>query len=159
MERSILEFHFKIDRLIYIIAYTFLSLYEKIENSKEFIRSRISNYRQCRGQNKTDNRTNNHLLNIAQKTKERARRTSLKTMSEHKSSGRVIFSFSQTRIYLRLSAKRGVANLLKHQSLDTSRFRCQHVLVFNINVCIPSGEDSKISKKQRMQILLYFGLT
>ena len=39
LDRSILEFHFKIDRLIYIIAYMFLSLYEKIENTKELIRS------------------------------------------------------------------------------------------------------------------------
>jgi hypothetical protein len=99
MERSILEFHFKIDRLIYIIAYTFLSLYEKIENTKELIRSRISNNRQYRGQNKTDNRTNNHLQNIAQKTKERARRASLKTMSEHKSSRRVIISCKTCNIH------------------------------------------------------------
>ena len=99
MDRLILEFHFKIDRLIYIIAYTLLSLYEKIENTKELIRSCISNNRQYRGQNKTDNRTNKHLQNIAQKTKERARRTSLKTMSEHKSSGRVFISCKTCNIH------------------------------------------------------------
>jgi hypothetical protein len=70
MVRSILEFHFRIDRLIYIIAYTFLSLYEKIENTKELIGSRKSKHRQYRGQHKTDNRANNHLQNITQTTKE-----------------------------------------------------------------------------------------
>jgi hypothetical protein len=94
MDRSILEFHFKIDRLILIITYTFLSLYERFEGNKEVNRSRISNRRQYRGQNKKDKRTNNHLKNITQKTKERGRRTSLKNMAEHRCSERVCSSCS-----------------------------------------------------------------
>ena len=82
MDRSILEFRFIVNRLIYIITYTFIRLYERFEDSEEVIRTRI--YRQYRGQNKKDNRTNNHLQNITQKTKERARRTSLKNMGEHR---------------------------------------------------------------------------
>ena len=93
---------------------------------------------------------NNHLQKITQKTKERARRTSLKTMGEQRCSGTVFISCStcaaivllllQTRIYLRLLATRGVAKLLKHQSLDTSIFRCQPILVFTPKVCILSRE-------------------
>ena len=108
MDRSILEFRFKVNRLIYIITYTFLSRM----------------HRQYRSQNKKDNRTNNHLQNITQKTKETARRTSLNTMGEHRCSERVCSSCSTcdthritlftNPIYLRLLAKRGVANLLKH---------------------------------------------
>ena len=90
MDRSILEFRFIVNRLIYIITYTFIRLYERFEDSEEVIRTRI--YRQYRGQNKKDNRTNNHLQNITQKTKERARRTSLKNMGEHRYSGRVCSS-------------------------------------------------------------------
>jgi hypothetical protein len=120
-------------RLIYINTYTFNSLYERLEDSEEVIITRL--HRQYRGQNKKDNRTNNHLQNITQKTKDRARRTSLKTMGEHRCSGRVCSSCSTcdthritlftNPIYLPLLAKRGVANLHKHQSLDTSIFWCQ----------------------------------
>ena len=155
MGRSILEFRVKGIRLIYINTYTFNSLYERLEDSEEVIITRL--HRQYRGQNKKDNRTNNHLQNITQKTKDRARRTSLKTMGEHRCSGMVCSSCSTcdthritlltNPIYLPLLAKRGVANLHKHQSLDTSIFWCQPVLVFTPKVCILSGEDSKISKK------------
>ena len=154
MDRSILEFRVKGIRLIYIITYTFNSLYERLEDSEEVSITRLQ--RQYRGQDKKDNRTNNHLQNITQKTKDRARRTSLKTMGEHRCSGRVCSSCSTcdthritlftNPIYLPLLAKRGVANLHKHQSLDTSIFWCQPVLVFTPKVCIVS---EKIQRFQR----------
>ena len=72
MDRSILEFRFKVNRLIYIITYTFINLYERFEDSEEVIRTRI--HRQYRGQNKKDNRTNNHLQNITQKRSEQEER-------------------------------------------------------------------------------------
>jgi hypothetical protein len=92
MDRSILEFRVKGIILIYIITYTFNSLYDRLEDSEEVIRTRL--LIQYRGQNKKDNRTNNHLQNITQKTKDRAIRTSLKTMGEHRCSGRVCSSWS-----------------------------------------------------------------
>ena len=49
------------------------------EDTKGVIRSRKSKDKQNNGQAKEDKRTNNVLLNVTQKTKDRATRTSLKT--------------------------------------------------------------------------------
>ena len=65
MDRSILEFHFKVDRPIFIIAYMFLSLCERFKNTKGRLLEDV--YRIIDNTEAKTKRTNTRLQNITQK--------------------------------------------------------------------------------------------
>jgi hypothetical protein len=83
-----------IDSINYPRWLPWLMIWEKFEDTKGVIRSHKSKDRQHNGQKKKNQRTNNDLQNITQKTKDQATWTSLKTGSELGCSGKVGSSWS-----------------------------------------------------------------